>query len=178
MPLGNLTSQFFANVYLNELDQFVKHKLKAKYYVRYVDDFAIINNSARILGDCMTKINEFLTKELCLTLHPQKSSIAPLKKSVQFLGMRIFPYYRLLKHKNLRKFKRKLESLYQEFESGQVEYDALYDFIEGWCAYAKNANTYKLRKTFLDDYEKRFTSSISTKEVNRMTRPMRKKDKK
>jgi RNA-directed DNA polymerase len=175
MPLGNLTSQFFANVYLNELDQFVKHTLKAKYYLRYVDDFVIIHNSAKTLEKYMDEVNCFLREKLALTLHPQKSSIAPLDNGVQFLGMRIFPYYQLLKQKNLHKFRRKIESVYEEFSRGLVEYDPVYDLVEGWCAYAKNANTHNLRKTILDDFEKRFTKNISTKEVNRLTRPMRKK---
>ena len=69
MPLGNLTSQFFANVYLNELDQFVKHKLKAKYYIRYVDDFVILHNNKQTLETYKEKINNFL-KTIKLELHP------------------------------------------------------------------------------------------------------------
>jgi retron-type reverse transcriptase len=76
MPLGNLTSQFFANVYLNELDYFVKHKLKAKYYIRYVDDFVILNKNKQILEDYFIKIKRYLTN-LKLELHPDKSKIIP-----------------------------------------------------------------------------------------------------
>ena len=75
MPLGNLTSQFFANVYLNELDQFVKHKLRAKYYIRYVDDFIILHSSRKILEEYKAKINEFLNVKLRLELHPDKCRI-------------------------------------------------------------------------------------------------------
>ena len=66
MPLGNLTSQFFANIYLNELDYFVKHKIKAKYYIRYVDDFIILHQSKEQLEEWKIKIDEFLQKELKL----------------------------------------------------------------------------------------------------------------
>ena len=69
MPLGNLTSQFFANVFLNELDQFVKHKLKVKYYIRYVDDFVILHNDKQTLETYKEKINNFL-KTIKLELHP------------------------------------------------------------------------------------------------------------
>jgi retron-type reverse transcriptase len=79
MPLGNLTSQFFANVYLNELDYFVKHELKAKFYIRYVDDFIILHNSKRHLEDWKSKINEFLIEKLKIELHPCKSKVAFLK---------------------------------------------------------------------------------------------------
>jgi len=167
MPLGNLTSQFFANVYLNELDQFVKHKLRAKYYIRYVDDFVILGHSYNVLEDYKTKIDQFLDQKLALKLHPDKSKIIPIRKGVEFLGMRIFPYHKLLKKKNLRKFQRKLQLVYTEFDKQKIEYDKVYDLLEGWCAYAKNANTYNLRRKVLEFSEKKFQKQISTKEVNR-----------
>jgi retron-type reverse transcriptase len=73
MPLGNYTSQFFANVYLNELDQFVKHVLKVKYYIRYVDDFVILHESEEQLNIWKQEISRFLTEKLQITLHPDKS---------------------------------------------------------------------------------------------------------
>lgn len=75
LPIGNLTSQFFANVYLNELDQFAKCTLKAKYYYRYVDDFLILNESSEYLNDCFQRIDEFLKKELKIELHPYKKRL-------------------------------------------------------------------------------------------------------
>lgn len=75
MPLGNLTSQFFANVYLHELDRFVKHELKAKYYIRYVDDFVILHKSKSQLEIWKEEINNFLNNKLNLELHPDKSKI-------------------------------------------------------------------------------------------------------
>lgn len=72
MPLGNLTSQFFANIYLNELNQFVKHGLKAKYYIRYVDDFVILDNSTRNLKKYKEKIEDFLATGVLLQLHPEQ----------------------------------------------------------------------------------------------------------
>ena len=146
MPLGNLTSQFFANVYLNELDQFVKHNLRAKYYIRYVDDFVILHELEWILADYKNSIENFLKSRLLLELHPQKSRIIRLSKGVQFLGFRIFYHHRLLKKSNIRKFERKFSGLLSEYQSGSVDYDSVYDFLEGWLAYAENANTYRLRQ--------------------------------
>ena len=166
MPLGNLTSQFFANVYLNELDQFVKHKLRAKYYVRYVDDFLIVHQSNKILQKWKVDIDLFIKKSLILELHPDKSKIISLNRGVEFLGFVIFPYYRLLKQKNLRKFKRKLKNIYYLYQQKLINYDALYDFVEGWIAYAKHANTYQLRKSILKLFEEKFISEISNKQVN------------
>ena len=167
MPLGNLTSQFFANVYLNELDQFVKHQLKARYYIRYVDDFVFFNISPTVLQQWKEEIAQFLTEHLELQLHPDKSKIILLNRGVEFLGFKIFPHHKLLKRKNMRYFLRKLrltDSLYRE---EKITYDDVYNFMEGWCAHAKNANTFKRRQKILALFEARYPDEISTKEINR-----------
>ncbi len=174
MPLGNLTSQFFANVYLNELDQFTKHTLKAEYYIRYVDDFVIFSESKEILQLYKDKIDVFLQTRLALELHPDKSKIIPLHRGVEFLGMKIFPHHKMVKQKNLRKFHRKFQSLYKAYKKGEADYDAIYEFVEGWLAYVKNANTYTLRKKVLISMENIFPHEISTKEVNRYQKEERK----
>ena len=84
MPLGNMTSQFFANVYLNDLDQFIKRRLKAKNYLRYVDDFVILHESKEKLEEYKDKVEKYLMN-LKLELHPDKSKIFPLYKGVNFL---------------------------------------------------------------------------------------------
>jgi RNA-directed DNA polymerase len=170
MPLGNLTSQFFANVYLNELDQFVKHKLKVKYYIRYVDDFVILHQSKDRLEDYRAVINTFLQNNLAIQLHPDKSKIIQLKNKFTFLGFRMFYYHRLLKKQNVKKMKRKSEYLTEMFSNGNLDYDSVYDFFEGWLAYAKNANTYKLRRKIAEGIEKNFSSAMSTKEINRLSK--------
>ena len=135
MPLGNMTSQFFANVYLNELDQFVKKELKAKYYIRYVDDFVILDNDKNILESYKKRINVFLKEELQLELHTTKSKILLLNKGIGFLGFRNYPYHRLLRKANIRTMKKKIE---------QKDYDSLCEFLEGWFSYANHADTYNL----------------------------------
>src|SRR3989344_6812212 len=92
MPIGNLTSQFFANVYLNELDHFVKHKLKAKYYIRYVDDFVILHKNKEILENYKKEIDNFL-KTIKLELHPDKSKIITIVKGFSLLGYRVFYHH-------------------------------------------------------------------------------------
>ena len=173
MPLGNLTSQFFANVFLNELDQFVKHELRARYYIRYVDDFVILDRSPKILQQYMTEIDVFLREALDLKLHPDKSKIIPLSKGIEFLGMKVFFHHRLLKGKNLRKFYRKLNSFCSEYDQKTINYDVIYDFLEGWSAYARNANTYKLRRKIMEQIESSFSTEIATKEINRFLRKKR-----
>ena len=167
MPLGNLTSQFFANVYLNKLDQFVKHELKVKYYIRYVDDFIILHESESQLGDYKHKISAFLKTRLALELHPEKSNIMHLNRGTNFLGIRIFVHHKLLQKKNLRRFKTKITAICSDYDTSKISYDKVYDFLEGWLAYSKNANTYKLRTRFQSTLAERFQGEISTKELNR-----------
>jgi len=167
MPLGNLTSQFFANVYLSELDHYVKETMQVKYYIRYVDDFVILSNSKKQLKDYREKINIFLLTKLCLELHPEKTKIMLLREGVGFLGLRIFENHRLLKKSNVRKFKKKLLKLFIQYDCHEIDYDKIYDSIEGWIAYSKTANTYNFRNRFLKSIDDRFAGEISTKEYNR-----------
>lgn len=99
LPLGNLTSQLFANVYLNELDQFVKHKLKVKHYIRYADDFVIFSESKEYLGDIIPLIGNFLQNELKLAFHPGKVFIKTLSSGIDFLGWVNFFNHRVLRTK-------------------------------------------------------------------------------
>lgn len=169
MPLGNLTSQFFANVYLNELDQFVKHRLKARYYLRYVDDFVILHHSRWQLESYQQHIQQFLDEKLKLTFHPDKSRILSMHCGVEFLGFKIFLYHKLLKKRNFHTFYRKLYSHYSNYEKGSIDYDTIYNALEGWCAYARQANTYRLRQRILQKViEEKFPHELSEKEMNRL----------
>jgi retron-type reverse transcriptase len=145
MPLGNLTSQFFANVYLNELDYFVKHKLKARYFIRYVDDFIILHSSKSWLEVWKKQINDFLNKELKIELHKEKTKIITLSRGIDFVGFRNFYYFRLLKKRNIRKM---LSKIYK-YKNGEIQHNKLIESFQGWQAYAKWANTYKLRNRLL-----------------------------
>lgn len=130
MPLGNLTSQFFANVYLNELDYFVKHYLKTKYYIRYVDDFVILGNSKKQIEEYKFAINEFLKDELKLELHPEKSKIISLSRGVEFVGFRNFYYFRLLRKRNTKNIVNKMRL----FNKGKLSYEKLVESFNGWYA--------------------------------------------
>lgn len=145
MPLGNLTSQFFANVYLNELDQFIKHKLKAKYYVRYVDDFVILHSSKIQIKKWKSEIDNFLRETLKLELHPDKSKIIPLSKGVDFVGFRNFYYFKLLRKRNIRKIRYRVK----QFQDGEVSEEKFKESLNGWIAYAKWANSYGIRNKVL-----------------------------
>lgn len=109
LPLGNLTSQLFANVYMNRFDQFVKHQLKAKHYVRYADDFVLLSHVKEALVDIIPQIDDFLKNNLKLSLHPKKVSIKTFASGVDFLGWVHFPDHRVLrtatKHRMMKRVK-------------------------------------------------------------------------
>jgi len=142
MPLGNLTSQFFANVYLNELDYFVKHKLKAKFYIRYVDDFIILDNSKIKLELLKNQINIFLYDKLKIELHPQKSKIISLSRGLDFVGFRNYWHHKLLRKRNIKKMFAKVK----DYKYNEIPKKKLLESFQGWNAYAKWADSYKLRK--------------------------------
>lgn len=168
MPLGNLTSQFFANVYLNELDQFVKHKIKVKFYIRYVDDFVLLHQSRDVLEAYKEQIDRFLKNNLALALHPNKCKIFPIQSGIPFLGFRVFYHHKLLRKANVRKMQRALEQHRTDFHAGIITYDKIYEHFQGWLAYAQHANTYQLRKRMAKNIEAYFPNKISTIEYNRI----------
>ncbi len=110
LPLGNLTSQLLVNIYMNEFDQFVKHKLKAKYYIRYADDFVVFSEKKEYLKNTISKISNFLNINLKLTLHPNKVYIKTLFSGVDFLGWVHFPDHRVLRITTRRRILKRISS--------------------------------------------------------------------
>ena len=108
MPIGNLTSQLFANIYLNEFDRFVKHKLQAKHYLRYCDDFMILDSDKNRLEKIIPQISNFLQLNLKLSLHPNKIIIRKLRQGIDFLGHVVLPHYRVLRTKTKRRMLKKI----------------------------------------------------------------------
>jgi retron-type reverse transcriptase len=133
LPLGNLTSQLLVNIYMNEFDQFVKHKIKAKYYIRYADDFVVLFQNRKYLENILLKMRKFLEKELKLNLHPNKVSIKTFSSGVDYLGWVHFPTHRMLRTVTKRRmFKRIIET------KGKDE------TIQSYLGLLKHGNTHKL----------------------------------
>lgn len=108
IPLGNLTSQLFANIYMNKFDQWMKHRMKVKYYIRYADDFVIISQDKDYILELIPKIADFLEENLKLSLHPNKISIKTLSSGIDFLGWVHFPHHRVLRTTTKKKMFRNL----------------------------------------------------------------------
>lgn len=134
IPLGNLTSQIFSNIYLNELDQFAKHKFKLRYYLRYADDFIILSSKKDDLFPCIDTLRQFLSENLKLELHPKKIIIRKLSWGIDFCGYIILPHYILPRVKTKRRILKKVMH--------GVNYQALQSYI-GYFAYAYS---YKIRQ--------------------------------
>jgi retron-type reverse transcriptase len=149
LPIGNLTSQLWANVYLNELDHFIKDRLKIKYYVRYMDDFIIVHHSKQFLQNILAEISGYLENVLKLTLN-RKTQIFPVgPRSVDFLGYRIWPDYRLLRKANIKRNKRKFKKYQREYSDGIIDLKNIHPGILSWLAHCKHADTWQLRNKVL-----------------------------
>ena len=149
IPIGNQTSQFFANVYLDPLDHFVKERLGIKGYVRYVDDFLVFADAKSHLADLREQIREFLVR-LRLRLHPKKSVVFPVKDGIRFLGYRVFPTHRLLPKENVRRFRRRVRGMQEDYAAGRVSFAEVYQRLMSWSGHARQANTYRLRCRLFD----------------------------
>jgi len=120
LPIGNLTSQLFANLYLDDFDQFIKKKLKVKHYIRYTDDFVIVVNDKSYLKNLITPIRTFLSNKLALELHSKKITIRKFHQGVDFLGYVVLPHHRLLRTKTRQRIFRKLEKRVNEYKIGLI----------------------------------------------------------
>lgn len=155
IPIGNLTSQLFANIYLNELDQFVKHKLRVKYYIRYMDDFLILDYNKKELHRIKEEIREFLANELILKLHPKKANVFPVphhfrSKSggggIDFLGYQIYDNYKLLRKSTVKRFIKRTKMHKKKLAKGLMDKEKFSQSLQSWLAYARFGNSWSLRK--------------------------------
>jgi RNA-directed DNA polymerase len=149
LPIGNLTSQFWANVYLNELDQFVKRELRCRAYLRYADDFLLFHDDKPTLHRWMGDLRDFAASRLRLLLHPAKCQVFPTRTGVPFLGFRHFGTHRRLKRPSVVRFRRRLWSLQQAYADGRISREKAGESIQSWCAHAAHGNTYRLRNQIL-----------------------------
>lgn len=146
LPLGNLTSQFFANVYLDGFDHFCKEVLRAP-YLRYVDDFALFANDAGQLHAWQARIASYLAQRRLL-LHPRKTQVQPSAQPAQFLGFVTAPGgYRRLPEANVTRFANRLRLLRKRWQAGEIEPLEVRQRIGAWVAHASHANTVQLRHT-------------------------------
>jgi retron-type reverse transcriptase len=145
LPVGNLTSQFFANVYMNNFDHFIQEQLKVKKYLRYVDDFALFSDDREFLADARLALEEYLDK-LRLKIHPIKSQLFETKLGANFLGFRVFPDYIRVRTENLRRARRRLKKMQKDYAQGQITLEQVSRSNQSWFAHLEHGDTWQLRK--------------------------------
>lgn len=158
IPLGNLTSQVFANLYLNELDRFAKHALKAKNYVRYMDDFVIIHHDKQQLHQWRVMIERFINCQLRLKTN-SKTQVFPVAasagRSLDFLGYRIYANKKLLRKSSVKRIKAKLKIFRKKYSAGEIDIKDINQTIQSWIGHASHADTFSLRVSLLSQPFKR-----------------------
>jgi hypothetical protein len=151
LPIGNLTSQFWANVYLDPLDHFVKRELKCPAYVRYVDDFLLFAPDKPSLHRWREAVIEFAAA-LRLGLHEPEAAVFPTATGIPFLGWRLYPDHRRLKRRNGVAFQRRLKRLFGDFAERRIDWDRLDASVNGWIAHVAHGDTWGLRRSILSGF--------------------------
>jgi RNA-directed DNA polymerase len=156
LPIGNLTSQFWANCYLNELDQFVKRELKCEghspAYLRYVDDFLLFADDKPTLWRWREGIIAFL-QTLRLTIHENRAHPRPVSEGIPFLGFIVFPTHRRLKRRKGIAFRRRLKRLGAHYMAGEIESERLAASVQGWVNHVRYGDTWGLRRAILNEVQ-------------------------
>lgn len=150
LPVGNLTSQSWANIYLDSLDQFVKRELKCRAYVRYCDDFVFFHNDKAQLHAWKEQVQEHLNG-LRLNLNWRRAVVYPTRTGLPFLGFRLFHTYRRLRTDNVRLVRWRLRRRYAAYQGGHLTFEQFRNSLVAWIAHAAHANTYRLRRRLLAD---------------------------
>lgn len=148
LPIGNLTSQFWGNVYLNGLDQHVKRRLGCRAYARYVDDFVLFADDKARLHGWKEEVGAWL-QCLRLTLHPRKSVVFPVRDGIDFLGYRVFPMRRRVRRVAVRRFTRRLRRLREAYRAGEVGLEHVHQSVQSWITHVSHAQSYRLRRAVL-----------------------------
>jgi len=152
LPIGNLTSQFFANVYLHELDKFAKHRLRCPAYLRYMDDSVLFSDDKPQLHDWKAAMQDFLASHLRALLHPRKSLIFPVEVGVDFCGFRIYPTHRRLRRSSIRRFVRRFRRQREAYRRGEITLEEMTTSVQSWIAHAAHGDTWRLRGRLFADY--------------------------
>jgi len=151
IPIGNLTSQMFANIYLNELDQYCKHELKIHYYIRYMDDIIILGDDKKRLVEIKTEIETFLRERLKLRLN-DKTAVRPVGMGIEFVGFRVWASHVKLRKSTALKMKRRLKEIKYLYAEGLVDLDTVKGVLASYFGMMQHCNSYNLRRKIADTF--------------------------
>ncbi len=151
LPVGNLTSQLLANVYLNGFDHFIKEHLKIRAYVRYVDDFALFGNDREALREARREMEQYLAG-LRLKIHPVKSQLFETRRGPSFFGFRVLPRQIRVRNDNLRRARRHLREMQAAYRRGEMTLADISRSLQAWLAHLDHGNTWRLREKMLTQF--------------------------
>ncbi|MBE7474123.1 MAG: RNA-dependent DNA polymerase [Anaerolineae bacterium] len=149
LPIGNLTSQFWANCYLNDFDHFVKRILRCRGYVRFVDDFLLFAADKATLRQWRESVTGYLA-QLRLTLHLNKAQIRPVSEGIPFLGFVVYPQRRRVKGRKVVHFRRRLRQRLADYRARRISLDQVDSSVQGWVNHVRYGNTVALRRVTFD----------------------------
>jgi hypothetical protein len=150
LPIGNQTSQFFGNVYLDALDHYVKETLGCRCYLRYVDDFVVLDNNKERLAEVRNKIEQFL-QSVRLWLHPKKRAISRTTDGIRLLGFRVWPVRIWLTNTYLRKIRRRMRLRQAAFRDRRIQFTELRQHVRAWLGHIGTASSKRFRSNLLRD---------------------------
>ncbi len=151
VPIGNLTSQYFANLYLDQLDHYIKERLRIRGYVRYMDDMLLFANDKSTLHRGLAEMKCFLESRLCLYLKNENVQPTPVTEGITFLGFRIFPAMIRLDGRTLRRFRRSFRYREQQYQEGRIDINQLNGSVAAMFAHLGHGDTFRLRKGLARD---------------------------
>ncbi len=137
---------------MNELDQFIKHKLKIKYYLRYTDDFIMVHKNRQYLEFLIPVVKDFLKNKLKLDLHPNKIILRKLSQGADFLGYVLLPYHGVLRTKTKRRIFKKLEKRTDEYKSGKISKITLKNSLNSYLGVLSHADAFKLEQELKNQF--------------------------
>ena len=167
IPIGNYTSQFFANIYLNELDQYIKRQLKVKYYVRYMDDFILLLPTKEACKIMKKKIEDFLQESLHLQLN-SKSRYYPYTMGVNFCGYRTFCTHRLLRTSSKLKIKNKIKKWNKQYHRNTLSIYPTLQSLNSWLAHSSHSCSYHLQKKVLNSCHFLYNDSFLCESIDKL----------
>ena len=148
LPIGNLTSQFWSNCYMNPLDQFIKRELRCPAYLRYVDDMALFSESKSQLWEWKERLVQRLEK-LRLTIHAKSAQVAPVVAGIPWLGFVVYPTHRRLKSRKVIHASRQLSERFGAWQRGEISFGEFDASVQGWVNHVRYADTWGLRESVL-----------------------------
>jgi retron-type reverse transcriptase len=151
MPIGNLTSQMFANIYLNEVDQYAKRELRIRRYMRYMDDIVILSDDKNELHRWKQDIEGFLQDKLRLNLN-NKTCIRPITLGIDFLGYKVWPTHIRLRKSSALKMKRRLKVIQHKYAKGEIDYPKANETVQSYFGIMKHCNSQRLRNKIFGDF--------------------------